>query len=278
MIDDRTPNLNLPLPNPDNNALDDIGRIRDAFSAVDTAVNARMLASAKGAANGVCPLVGGFVPASNLPSYVDDVLEFANFAAFPVTGETGKIYTALDSNKIYRWGGSVYVEISAAPGSTDAVTEGSNNLYFTVARVRDAVLTGLSLATNAAISATDSVLTALGKLQKQLTDHIGAGGTVHAAATMSVAGFMSGADKAKLDAVTYGIIFDEIRIVPTAGQSVFPITGGYTAGSIQVYLNGSKLIITDGFVATNGTSVTLTVGANITDTLEVVRYKRALAA
>jgi len=81
----------------------------------------------------------GKVPSSQLPSFVDDVLEFANLAAFPATGESGKIYTALDNGKIYRWGGSTYVEISAAPGSTDAVPEGSSNLYFTAARALAAV-------------------------------------------------------------------------------------------------------------------------------------------
>lgn len=40
-----------------------------------------------------------------------DVLEFADFASFPVTGETGKIYLALDTNKTYRWSGSAYVEL-----------------------------------------------------------------------------------------------------------------------------------------------------------------------
>lgn len=56
-------------------------------------------------------LVGGKVPSSQLPSYVDDVLEFANLSAFPATGETGKIYVALDTNKTYRWSGSAYVQI-----------------------------------------------------------------------------------------------------------------------------------------------------------------------
>ena len=55
-----------------------------------------------------------------LPSYVDDVLEYANLAAFPATGETGVIYVALDTNKIYRWSGSAYVEIS--PGAIPPVT------------------------------------------------------------------------------------------------------------------------------------------------------------
>ena len=57
-------------------------------------------------------LVGGVVPASQLPSFVDDVLEYASSASFPTTGEAGKIYVALDTNLTYRWGGSKYVEIS----------------------------------------------------------------------------------------------------------------------------------------------------------------------
>ena len=56
--------------------------------------------------------------------------------------------------------------------TTDTVTEGNTNLYFTESRVRSTFLTGLSLATNAVISASDSVLDALGKLQKQISDLI----------------------------------------------------------------------------------------------------------
>jgi len=59
-------------------------------------------------------LIGGLVPSNQLPSYVDDVLEFANLAAFPATGVTGKIYVAIDSGLIYRWSGSIYVEISSS--------------------------------------------------------------------------------------------------------------------------------------------------------------------
>ena len=66
-----------------------------------------------GAANGLAELDGtGKVPTSQLPSFVDDVVEYANLAAFPVTGESGKIYVALNTNITYRWAGSTYVEIS----------------------------------------------------------------------------------------------------------------------------------------------------------------------
>jgi hypothetical protein len=62
-------------------------------------------------------LVNGKVPASQLPSFVDDVIEVANYAALPIPGATGVIYITLDTNKVYRWTGSVYVEI--ASGSTN---------------------------------------------------------------------------------------------------------------------------------------------------------------
>ena len=76
--------------------------------------------SSRGAANGVATLdASGLIPTSQLPSYVDDVLEYANLAAFPVTGETSKIYVAADTNKIYRWSGSVYVWINSSAGSSD---------------------------------------------------------------------------------------------------------------------------------------------------------------
>ena len=79
--------------------------------------------SEKGAASGVAELdSGGKVPSSQLPSYVDDVLEYASSASFPATGESGKIYVAQDTNKTYRWSGSAYVEIAqgVALGETSA--------------------------------------------------------------------------------------------------------------------------------------------------------------
>jgi hypothetical protein len=72
----------------------------------------------KGIANGYASLDGGgLVPSAQLPSYVDDVLEFTNLAGFPATGTTGKIYVALDTNKIYRWSGATYIEVSPTVGT-----------------------------------------------------------------------------------------------------------------------------------------------------------------
>lgn len=77
----------------------------------------------KGAVNGLAELdENGRVPSTQLPSYVDDVLEYASLNNFPATGEAGKIYIAKDTNKTYRWGGSNYAEISSslALGTTNS--------------------------------------------------------------------------------------------------------------------------------------------------------------
>ncbi len=91
-------------------------------------------ATTKGAANGVASLDNtGKVPAAQLPAYVDDVLEYANALAFPASGETGKLYVAMDTGWIHRWSGTGYIHIDGSPGSTDAVPEGVNK-YFTDTR------------------------------------------------------------------------------------------------------------------------------------------------
>lgn len=80
-------------------------------------------AANKGVNNGYASLGGdGKVPSSQLPSYVDDVIEVANYGSLPSTGETGKIYITLDTNKIYRWTGSVYVEVSSSAAVWGAIT------------------------------------------------------------------------------------------------------------------------------------------------------------
>lgn len=119
------------------------------FDNINTELGQKVAQSLVGVANGVASLdASGLVPSTQLPSYVDDVLEYADLAAFPATGAMGKIYVAIDTGKTYRWSGSVYVEISASPGSTDAVTEGSTNLYFTNARARGAISVTGSLSYN----------------------------------------------------------------------------------------------------------------------------------
>ena len=130
----------------------DAGSLDARVAAVESG---KLDASALGVAGGAAQLDGsGQVPAGQLPSYVDDVLEFDDLASFPATGATGKIYIALDPapSKQYRWSGSAYIELVASPGTTDDVPEGSSNLYFTDERAQDAIGTALSAGTGDGVS------------------------------------------------------------------------------------------------------------------------------
>lgn len=222
------------------NMINTDGNNRFVTDAEKTAWNAKQAAlgftpensANKGAANGYASLdSGGKVPSAQLPGFVDDVLEYANLAALPGTGAAGTMYVTLDTNRVYRWGGSSYVEISPSPGSTDSVTEGSVNIYFTYQRVRDTVLTSLSTATNAVIAAADTALVAFGKLQAQITAHFGSGGTAHANAVSSgAAGFMTGADKAKLDGIAASA--NNYTHPTSDGNLHVPVTGTTNNGKV----------------------------------------------
>lgn len=74
--------------------------------------------SQKGSANGVATLdASGLIPSTQLPSYVDDVIESASLATLNTLSasekQTGKIYVTTDTNLSYRWSGTVFVEISS---------------------------------------------------------------------------------------------------------------------------------------------------------------------
>ncbi|MGY2285159.1 hypothetical protein [Pseudomonas gingeri] len=159
-----------------------------ADKGVADAATALALASAAvpGSAVGVsvAQLENGVVPAAQLPSFVDDVLEFPTRADFPATGESGKIYIAINDGdspsnptRQWRWSGTAYVVIPSSPGSTDQVPEGPTNLYFTAARVRSATLSGLGSLVNTAILASDTILQAFAKLQGQINAKLGLGDT-----------------------------------------------------------------------------------------------------
>lgn len=109
--------------------------LTDLASSIQSLINGAVQSTEKGAANGVASLDStGKVPSAQLPSYVDDVVEgyyynskfYAEVAhTTELTGETGKIYVDLSTEKAYRWGGSAYVEIS----SSLALGETSSTAY-----------------------------------------------------------------------------------------------------------------------------------------------------
>ena len=151
--------------------------------------------------------ITGTIPAGNLPSYVDDVLEYDSQSVFPEEGEAGKIYIDKATNKTYRWSGSSYAEISAslALGTTSSTAfrgDYGNVAYQHAQAKGSAFASGLyKITTNAhghvtaatAVNKTD--ITALG---------IPGTNTTYSNATTSSSGLMSSTDKLKLDGIASG--------------------------------------------------------------------------
>lgn len=176
--------------------------ITSAYEAADTTLqnNINAINNSKGVANGIATLdQNGLVPSSQLPSYVDDVIEVSTFSALPDTGESGKIYITQDTNLTYRWSGTAYVEISQslALGETSSTAYAGDKGKATtdkVNRMSDKVTVG----PNSVESAADNV-----KLwyvtHKTSTNENSQDSHTISAATTTQAGVMTAADKTKLN-------------------------------------------------------------------------------
>jgi hypothetical protein len=261
-INDVTSNLSIPIPNVGNQITYDISRLRDALNAIDgylnthtTNISTKESSVNKGAANGYAPLgADSKVPAINLPSYVDDALEYANQAALPATGETGKIYVTLDTNKIYRWSGSVYVEISPTAGNSDTATKLTTAR--TIAATGDATYSvSFDGSTNvtAAITLANSGITA---------------GTVNSTATAltPITFDAKGRATGTGAAVTITPAFSSLTSVPTTIAG-YGITNAYTKTEVDTAITNG----TPSFSTLTGKPTTLS-GYGITDAVTTTTF------
>lgn len=176
--------------------------ITSAYEAADTALqnNINAINNSKGVANGIATLdQNGLVPSSQLPSYVDDVIEVSTFSALPEIGESGKIYITQDTNLTYRWSGTAYVEISQslALGETSSTAYAGDKGKATtdkVNRLPNKMLTGTT-----GSSVSDSSVVLNFSYYDQEAQSTGATQQTISSATTSKAGVMTAADKTKLN-------------------------------------------------------------------------------
>lgn len=154
----------------------------------------------KGKANGLASLDdSGKVPSTQLPSYVDDVLEFTQLDQLPKPGESGKIYVVTSTNLQYRWSGSDYVEISKslALGETSSTAYPGDKGKATTDKLNRIPNKLITDTVNVNQSATEAVLNFT--YYKQNEQQSGRNTLTITSATTSQAGLMSSADKTKLN-------------------------------------------------------------------------------
>jgi hypothetical protein len=152
-------------------------------------------------ANGYLKLDGsGKIGTSYIPGSVDEIIELSQYGQPTGSGDTTKLYVTLD-NKVWRYSGTQYVEIVAAPGSTTNITEGSN-LYYTTARVQqDAPVRSVNTKTGAVTL---------------VASDVGAAATTHDHIAANITDFSTAADA---------------RVQAKIGTSLPKVAGAATAGT-----------------------------------------------
>lgn len=198
--------------------------------------------STKGQPGGLAELDStGKVPAAQLPSYVDDVLEFSTRAQFPQTGETGKIYVAKDTNLTYRWTGTQYLEISqslalgetpstAYPGDKGKANRDALNSMPTklTSYLTPTTSTGELVKINYKYAAKDGLN--YGPLQDDNIDI--------PSATTTNAGAMSAIDKGRLDD-----LYDEFGSIENPGDKLDSLPNNLVTGVDATSRNASTVTI-----------------------------------
>lgn len=198
--------------------------------------------STKGQPGGLAELDStGKVPAAQLPSYVDDVLEYSTKAQFPQTGETGKIYVAKDTNLTYRWTGTQYLEISqslalgetpstAYPGDKGKANRDALNSMPTklTSYLTPTTSTGELVKINYKYAAKDGLN--YGPLQDDNIDIL--------SATTTNAGAMSAIDKGRLDD-----LYNEFGSIQNPGDKLDSLPNNLVTGVDATSRNATSVTI-----------------------------------
>ena len=198
--------------------------------------------STKGQPGGLAELDStGKVPAAQLPSYVDDVLEYSTKAQFPQTGETGKIYVSKDTNLTYRWTGTQYLEISqslalgetsstAYPGDKGKANRDALNSMPTklTSYLTPTTSTGELVKINYKYAAKDGLN--YGPLQDDNIDI--------PSATTTNAGAMSAVDKGRLDD-----LYDEFGSIENPGDKLDSLPNNLVTGLDATSRNANTVTI-----------------------------------
>lgn len=198
--------------------------------------------STKGQPGGLAELDStGKVPAAQLPSYVDDVLEFSTKAQFPQTGETGKIYVSKDTNLTYRWTGTQYLEISqslalgetpstAYPGDKGKANRDALNSMPTklTSYLTPTTSTGELVKINYKYAAKDGLN--YGPLQDDNIDI--------PSATTTNAGAMSAIDKGRLDS-----LYNEFGSIQNPGDKLDSLPNNLVTGMDATSRNATSVTI-----------------------------------
>lgn len=196
-------------------------------------------------------ITSGVFDAARLPSYVDDVLEYTNLASFPPTGETGKIYVDLATNKTYRWSGTVYVYITS--GAVDSVAGKTGVVTLTNSDVGLGNVENKSSATIRSELTSTNVTTALGYTPYNSTNPNGYTTNTGTVTSVAAGSYLTGGT-----ITTSGTLAVDATSANTVSKVVArDASGNFSAGTITAALSGNATTATRATNLANGSAGTI---------------------
>ena len=195
-------------------------------------------------------------------------------ANFPDSPGIGSVFVDTTSGFQYKWTGVVWKSFTAAAGENifelDDISSGFNNSTTT-----------FNLTRNSAVftpqSAAQMQISLGGVVQEPSTDYTISGSTITFTTAPNAGLDFFGVVRGTAVAIDYandGNVQTKQEFTATEGQTSFTITGGYTAGYIDVFRNGVRLAADD-ITITSGTAVVLATPAQAGDIIETVKYEVA---
>jgi plastocyanin len=195
-------------------------------------------------------------------------------ANFPDSPGIGSVFVDTTSGFQYKWTGVVWKSFTAAAGENifelDDISSGFNNSTTT-----------FNLTRNSAVftpqSAAQMQISLGGVVQEPSTDYTVSGSTITFTTAPNAGLDFFGVVRGTAVAIDYandGNVQTKQEFTATEGQTSFTITGGYTAGYIDVFRNGVRLAADD-ITITSGTAVVLATPAQAGDIIETVKYEVA---
>jgi hypothetical protein len=193
---------------------------------------------------------------------------------FPNNPGIGSVFTDTDAGFSYEWTGVVWKSFTPAAANNikelDDISSGFNNST-----------TAFNLTINGTeyqpINAAMLQISLGGVIQEPSTDYSVAGSTITFTTAPSSGLDFFGVVRGTAVSINYaadGNVQTKQEFTATLGQTSFTVTGGYTAGYIDVFRNGVRLG-SDDFTDTSGTAIVLAVPAQADDLIETVKYSVA---
>lgn len=181
-------------------------------------------------------ITSGIIDAARLPSYVDDVLEFSSFDDFPLVGETGKIYVAIDTNKTYRWSGTSYIYITSGGGGSGAVDSVAGKTGVVILNKNDVGLNQVDNTSDVNKPISTATQTALNtKIDTTTNQTIAGVKTFSSTVVGNISGNADTATKLQTARTINGVAFDGSANITVSDSTAVKLTGNETIDGVKTF-------------------------------------------